>query len=91
MVLDEVGLVSPKIAARRMQGAGWETDIVAAEKPEWIVVRRGALRHLEEFAGAGAPFRNVAERDSLLARYAVATTVSENDGDAALVVLRRRE
>ena len=91
VVLDEVGLVSPKIAARRMQGPGWETDIVAAEKPEWIVVRRGALRHLEEFAGAGAPFRNVAERDSLLARYAVATTVSENDGDAALVVLRRRE
>ena len=91
IVLDEVGLVSPRIAERRMQGAGWETDIVAAEKPEWIVVRRGALRNLEEFAGVGAPFRNAAERDALLARYAVATTVSDADGDAALVVLRRRE
>ena len=89
-VLDEVGLVSPRIARRRLAGAGWETDVVATERPEWIVIRRGTLQHFDAFAGAGAPFRSAAERDALLAQYAVATVVGDAEGDAALVVLRRR-
>ncbi len=89
-VIDEVGLVSPKVAARRMQGPGWMTDVIAAEKPEWLVIRRGVLMHLEAFAGAGAPFRNAGEREALLKGYGVSTIVADETGDAALVVLRRR-
>ena len=82
--------MSPKVAARRMQGPGWMTDVIAAEKPEWLVIRRGVLLHLEAFAGAGAPFRNAGEREALLKGYGVSTIVADETGDAALVVLRRR-
>ncbi len=89
VVLDEVGLVSPQVAARRVRGAGWYTDLVASERPRWLVVREGMLRTGTAFAGAGAPFRNLAERDSLLARF---ERVSPLDApDQALAVLRRIE
>jgi hypothetical protein len=87
VVIDEVGLVSPRVAARRLQGAGWYTDLVAAERPRWLVVREGVLRTGSAFAGAGAPFRNLAERDSLLARYERMSPTGATDQE--LAVLRR--
>ena len=90
-VLDEVGLVSPRIAKRRRQGPGWMSDVIAAERPEWLVTRRGVLEQMEAFAGVGAPFRSTAERDAILARYVVATTVADESGPNALLVLRRRD
>ena len=89
-VLDEVGLVSPRIAKRRLEGPGWMSDVIGAERPEWLVIRRGVLERMEAFAGTGAPFRSATERDGVLARYQVATTVAEDSGPSALVVLRRR-
>jgi hypothetical protein len=68
-VIDEVGLVSPEVAKRRLQGAGWYADVAARERPEWIVIRASARRTETSFAGVGAPFRSAAERDSLFARY----------------------
>jgi hypothetical protein len=88
-VVDEVGLVSPGVARRRMQGPGWYADIAGAERPDWIVMRRGVLTSGAGFAGSGAPFRAPAERDSLLARFEVATRIDEIAGDGSLVVLRR--
>jgi len=41
------------------------------------------------FAGHGAPFRSAVERDSLVARYEVATRIDEASRDRSLVVLRR--
>ena len=67
------------------------TDIVAARRPEWLVLRRGVLLGGRAFAGVGAPFRNADERNALLQRYGVATVIDTTSGDQALVVLRRRE
>jgi hypothetical protein len=69
VVIDEVGLVSPSVARRRLQGPGWYTDVALAEKPDWLVIRAEVRTGLTGFAGAGAPFRNAAERDSVFARY----------------------
>lgn len=90
-IVDEVGLVSPAVARRRLEGAGWYADVVGVERPEWLVIRRGVLRSGAGFAGAGAPFRSSAERDTLLARYELATVIDEVAGEAALVVLHRRD
>ncbi len=89
-VVDEVGLVSPRVAARRRDGPGWYTDIVAAEHPEWLVMRYGMVRTGEAFAGAGAPFRSAAERDSVLARYQAVAQGEQNMSDQSLLVWRRR-
>ncbi len=90
IVVDEVGLVSPRVAARRMGGAGWYTDIVDAERPDWLVVRRGVLDRGRAFAGHGEPFRDLAERDSLLARYPVLPGQEAAGGEQDLLILRRR-
>lgn len=89
-VVDEVGLVSPAVAKRRLQGAGWFTDTVEREKPDWLVVRRRELEEIEGFAGAGAPFRNVGERDSLLTKYEKATVIAQSPGPSELWILERR-
>jgi hypothetical protein len=90
VVVDEVGLVSPAVARRRLQGPGWYADVAGNERPEWIVIRRAALTGTAAFAGAGAPFRSPAERDALFARYAQATIVDEKvGGENALVILQR--
>jgi arabinofuranosyltransferase len=89
VVIDEVGLVSPDVARRRASGPGWYTDIVAAERPEWLVVRRGLLTRGAAFAGRWAPVRTLGEVDSLRAHYAVVDSVSPQSGDQALLVLRR--
>jgi len=88
VVIDEVGLVTPRVPERRLQGPGWYSDIARAERPEWLVVRRGVFASGQAFAGRGAPFRELAERDSLLARYE--ELPGQPPGDQALVILRRR-
>jgi arabinofuranosyltransferase len=90
-IVDEVGLVSPAVATRRRAGAGWYTDVAARAHPDWIVIRRGVLGGTAAFAGAGAPFRSAAERDSLFAGYVRMAALDEAaSGDNALVILRRR-
>ena len=89
MVIDEVGLVSPDVSRRRLQGAGWYADVAASRRPDWLVVRRGVLRSGNAFAGVGAPFRNTTERDSVLARYELVRTMEEQAGDAAIEIYRR--
>jgi hypothetical protein len=89
-VVDEVGLVSPAVAKRRLQGAGWFTDTVERERPDWLVVRRRELDNDEGFAGAGAPFRNAAERDSLMRKYEKATVIAEKPGPFEIWILERR-
>jgi hypothetical protein len=88
-VVDEIGLVSPWVARRRVQGPGWYTDLLQRERPEWLVVRRTFLKSGEVWAGAGAPFRSPAERDSLLAHYQTVSGTDEEAGDLSLAVLRR--
>ena len=88
IVVDEVGLVTPRVAARRLGGPGWYADVVAAERPDWLVLRRSVLRSGVAFAGRGAPFRGPAELDSLRARYE--EIPDQPPEDAALVILRRR-
>jgi hypothetical protein len=89
-VVDEVGLVSPRVAARRLGGPGWYTDIAGAERPDWLVVRRGVMTHGLAFAGRGAPFRDGAERDSLLARYRELPGQAAETADQDLIIYRRR-
>jgi len=89
VVVDEVGLVSPGVARRRAQGAGWYTDVIAEQKPDWLVIRPSLLTGGAAFAGRHAPMRDAAELDSLRARYTVAHTVTGGSGDDALLILRR--
>jgi hypothetical protein len=89
-VIDEVGLVSPDVATRRRAGSGWYADIAARERPDWLVVRLGVVRTGNAFAGAGAPFRDLAERDSTFARYEHVFTAQKESGDLAVLVFRRR-
>lgn len=89
-VVDQIGLVSPAVARRRLEGPGWYTDIVRAERPDWLVARRFELASGESMAGTGTAFRSMAERDSLLGGYSLATTIEARRGDQAMVILRRR-
>jgi hypothetical protein len=89
VVIDEIGLVSPEVARRRLQGSGWYTDVIAKRSPDYLVVRRGVLLQGTAFAGTGSPFRDTAERDSLLARYEVVDAGIEGGGPNALTVLHR--
>ena len=88
-IIDEVGLVSPRVAERRKAGPGWYADVTAEERPEWLVVRYGVMRTGQAFAGAGAPFRSAAERDSTLAPYDVAARGEEQVRDETLLILHR--
>jgi hypothetical protein len=87
-VIDEVGLVSPEVPRRRRQGPGWYTDIVRAHRPEFLVVRPGLIDKNQALAGIAAPFRTLAERDSLLADYALVGPPPKAADE--LVVLRRK-
>jgi hypothetical protein len=90
-VIDEVGLVTPRVAKRRLEGPGWYADIVTQERPQWLVVRASVVQSGEVFAGTGAPFRSAEERQSVLAQYEeVSRTGAKNAGDAALLILKRR-
>jgi hypothetical protein len=83
-VLDEIGLVSPEIARRRLRGAGWYADIVRGAHPDWLVVRAEVLESGTSFAGAGAPFRSTSERDAVLAGYEVVSPASTRAGSFAI-------
>jgi hypothetical protein len=89
-IVDEVGLVSPQVAKRRMQGPGWYTDIVNTERPDWLITRAGTLSTGTAWAGAGAPFRGPSEQRDLLAAYDVVDTVVAARGPQALLILHRR-
>lgn len=88
-ILDEVGLVSPEVLKRRLEGPGWYHDLVATRRPEWLVVRRGVMASGQAFAGVGRPFRTPEERDSTFAAYALVEELDPRSGDNALRVLRR--
>src|SRR5260221_10072890 len=75
-IVDEVGLVSPEVARRRVEGPGWYADVVARERPDWLVTRRIMISSGEAWAGVGAPFRSAGERAALLQQYAVVDTVA---------------
>lgn len=87
-VIDEVGLVSPEVARQRRLGAGWYADIIERERPDWLIVRRSMLEGGSGFAGVGAPFRSLAERDGVLARYG--TPPGSRGVSEGFLVLRRR-
>lgn len=88
-VTDEVGLVSPEVARRRMGGPGWYFDIVRAHAPRWLVIRPDLLLTGSAFAGAGAPFRSEHERSVLLQSYELVWP-EQPTGEHALQVFRRR-
>jgi len=88
-IIDEVGLVSPSVAARRMQGAGWYADVVRSERPDWLVVRRSVLSGGQAFAGAGAPFRSAEERAAVFGGYTT-EAADTTSGPNGLFVMSRR-
>ncbi|MCC6350848.1 MAG: hypothetical protein IT347_14770 [Candidatus Eisenbacteria bacterium] len=90
-ILDEVGLVSPEVARRRRQGPGWYADLLAAKRPDWLVVRAALLRHGEVFTGVGAPFRSLPERLEAMAAYDTAAVADTTAGEDTFVILRRRD
>jgi hypothetical protein len=90
VIVDEVGLVSPAVARRRLEGAGWYADIVERERPDWLITRAGLLREGQVWAGAGAPFRAASEPAAILERYAIVDTVAAERGAQAFFILRRR-
>jgi hypothetical protein len=87
-LIDEVGLVSPRVAARRGQGAGWYTDLVAHERPDWLVVRQGLFDGRDPFTGASA-FRDSADMRDCFAPYAIAYETARPPGDTDLILLQR--
>jgi len=89
-IIDEVGLVSPSVAARRMQGPGWYADVVGRERPDWLVVRRRVVSGGQPFAGAGAPFRSPEERAAVFGAYAIEAEADTMAGANALLVMSRR-
>jgi hypothetical protein len=90
VVVDEVGLVSPAVAKRRLQGPGWYADVAGVERPDWLVVRRTVMTGADAFAGTGTPFRSRAERDTFFSRYTQVAVVDEQvSGENALVILQR--
>ena len=90
VLVDEIGLVSPQVAERRLQGPGWYEDVVRTERPDWLVVRAGTLSSGNAWAGVGAPFRSPEERMALMQTYAAEDTVEPSRADMALVILHRR-
>jgi hypothetical protein len=89
VVIDETGLVSPEVARRRAQGAGWYADVARSEHPKWLVVRLGAMRSKTGFAGVGTPFRTQAERDSLVAHYQLIGLSGAETDPSTLALLER--
>lgn len=89
VIIDEIGLVTPSVMRRRLEGAGWYADVVARERPDWLLVRGNLFAGGEAFAGAGAPFRNSIEREGLLAHYARYALVDSTPGSVGLVMFRR--
>ena len=88
-VIDEVGLVSPAVARRRVQGPGWYADVVAREHPDFLVVREGFFEGNESFAGRSAPFRGDGERDAVLGGYDIVDP-GRVDAPTMMLIYHRR-
>lgn len=87
-ITDEIGLVSPDVARRRLGGPGWYADIVRQHAPRWLVIRPELLASGEAFAGEGAPFRSDSERAGLFRDY-VQAWPAPTGASPRLLVLRR--
>jgi hypothetical protein len=85
-VIDEVGLVSPEIPRLRKRGPGWYTDVLQERRPDYLVVRPALIDKNQPLAGIAAPFRSLAERDSVLTAY---LPVAPRNAPDELLVLRR--
>jgi hypothetical protein len=90
-LIDEVGLVSPEVSARRRQGSGWYSDLLAQQKPRWAVIRASVLRSRNAYAGVGDPFRGYDDELRALAPYEMAAATDSSADEATLVVLRRKD
>src|SRR5205823_11589830 len=89
-IIDETGLVSPAVSARRKTGvAGWFADIVKSERPDWIAERRIVVEGGGAFAGRGEPFRSGAEREEVLAGYRQVKRWSGTPAPNSLLLFRR--
>ena len=89
-IIDEVGLVSPEVVRRRLEGTGWYADIVNRKRPQWIVVRAGLLKDGVALAGVGGPFRNQAELDSIDVRYQLMFQTAKNLTPEDILILGKR-
>ena len=89
-ILDEIGLVTPETVRRRLAGAGWYADLIAEHRPTWLVTRADLFESPAGFAGAGAPFRDRGERESMLAHYQRLWPSSPITG-ISMQVFRRRD
>lgn len=87
-MMDEPGLVSPDVLARRREGDGWYTDLLAKRRPRWLILRPGMLQTAEGFAGHGRPFRGDAERLAVLRDYR--RVWPEQDATRAVLWILRR-
>jgi hypothetical protein len=88
-VIDEVGLVSPRVAERRKQGDGWMADVIQDQHPDWLVTRKGIVEGAHggaAFAGRGKPFRDDAERTVVLAPYHLLGTIHPEAGEDAMEI-----
>jgi hypothetical protein len=88
-VYDEVGLVSPLVARRRAEGAGWYADVVSRMHPDFLVVRDGFFDRNASFAAGAAPFRSPEEMAQVRAAYDVVPTAAPGE-PTGLTLLRRR-
>jgi hypothetical protein len=70
-VVDEVGLVTPRIADERRRGSGWYARVIARERPDYVVFRRDWLKGGVSWAGIGEPFVSDAQRESTMSAYAI--------------------
>lgn len=82
-MVDEVGLVSPQIAEWRA-GAGWYARSLVHYRPRWLVVRKSALE-AGTFAGRGAMWTSMRQRDDMLTDY------EPQAGLEDLVILKRKD
>lgn len=89
-MVDEVGLVSPRVAARRgLRTNGWYHDAVLIENPDYLLLRR-TMSENEVYAGAGLPFRTQAEvREILGGRYRKVIESNPQDGQGFALFRRR--
>lgn len=68
-VIDEVGLVTPWVAAERLRGDGWYARVIAKDPPDYIVIRRDWLEGGVAWSGVGAPFASADQAARTLADY----------------------
>jgi len=91
-VIDEVGLVTPRVARERERGDGWYARVIARERPDYVVIRRDWLDGGIAWAGRGRPFRSPGQAEATMAGYAPLRLRADGplpEGAAGLLVLKR--